>query len=215
MGTAQAGKNTKVSLCGAPVGMVDEPMGAVAPSTYWVGSSAKRIIDPRAGVVVKDDGVTVAEADYTVDHLMGMVYLDSAPTTPVTITADYLPTYELGSARALNYVRTRAELDATPFNTEAVQRILGLADVSGSIEQFEFTDQTIGAGESTFIELIENAEATVIEIRPDGSPSVIHRAWVLFNQDEMSTSPDAIVEITLNFVGDQQLGSDRVFSTRN
>lgn len=190
---------TTIKIPGTSTAMVDQPCSLVSGTTYRITDAAKRVLDPDAAVTVKDGGVAVAAADYTVDPLFGTVTLDSAPGGAVTISASYLPLLTVGTARGFGIQASRTVLDDTTFGDLAKAKLLGLADGSVSLDLLEdlLEDHDPGAGARTLGDYLAQGLPVLVEIHP-GAAGPYFRGWYVAESQEVAGEVDDLVTASLS-----------------
>jgi hypothetical protein len=104
--------------------------------TFFTAAAAKNFWDPRVEPVLEDGGGVIASG-YTIDYLLGKVTFDAPPTGSVLVTGSYLPRYVLPSCKSYSLALSANILDATVLGDEAMSRIAGLFDASGTLERLE------------------------------------------------------------------------------
>lgn len=188
--------------------MTDEACSLVTGNTYQVTNAAKRVIDPRQTVTVKDGGSPVAASGYTFDYLHGRVTFVSPPGGAVTVTATYLPRIQFGCANSFDLNETRENLDRTCFQPDAAageaarRYMLGLKTASGTITQLDVDTAMYGSGGANTLreEIMELADVDdfwVLSI--EFGNGKIWRGFVIFNEFSRSAGLDSVIETNLSW----------------
>lgn len=212
-----AGYSATVKVSGTSTAMTDEPCTIAGDGlTAQVTNTAKRIIDPAVAVTVKLNAAPlVLGTDYTLGDaffLFGTVTFTSAinpATDDVVVTANYLPTHAVLLARKYEVNATRAELEATNYDSSGVETYLaGKKGASGSIEILDIaeTDLDGGAGSIVLATLMDAGTPKLLEVTPGGS-STMFRCWVIFTSKGMGGSVADLESTTLKWVQAAQAGT--------
>lgn len=202
---AVQGYRARVLMTGASNAMTDEPMTQSGSSlTYYTTDATRNLWDPATTVVVEDGGVVVATSDYEVDYLLGEVTFDSAPSGAVTVTGAYLDRYTIATARSWTLNLSVAELDQTVFGDDAITRLAGLFDATGTVERLDFGDEDYDTGGSsgvTVFAALDGRTDVVIEQIPDINSGEVFRTYAKFFADELSAEVASLVTGALTFTG--------------
>lgn len=195
-----AGYVASIKRSGTPTTLTNEACSLVSGKTYQITNTAKRVLDPDTAVVVKGNAVTISAANIlSIDHMFGLVtFIPSyTPTTPITISGNYLPMTEVAKANSFTLTQTVETIDETDFATARANggyRVFqpGLRTVA--VELGGFYDAA-----TEFWTLLESRENVIIEINPDGSGNSIARG--IFKMVSRSQSGDvgALEEETRTF----------------
>lgn len=202
MATATAAYKTRARLT-HPDGeaMTEEAMSDSGDGLRFVTTDADRNFwDPRVEPVVEDNGVVVSSG-YTVNYLMGQVTFDAPPTGPVTVTGSYLPRFLLPACRAHTLNATAAMLEATVYGDEAVARLAGLFDVSGTLERLESGLEVYDGDAQTLWDLLDGRKVVGLEIRNDNAQPHCTRCYVLINQNDLSGAVGELATASVSFQG--------------
>lgn len=199
-----AGHNTRVRFKIGTTAFTDEATTNLGSNRYTITDLAKALFDPEVAVVVKDGGTPIATTGYTVNHLAGQVTLNSAPAGAVTITGSALQLADAVDARQMSWVYTTNQLDVTVFGDDAVGRLPGLKDVSGTVSRLadSLQDFDTGGGTLRVYDVLTSGDYTVVETQPDRNSSAhVARAFALFESDQVESQVDDLVTAVLNFQG--------------
>lgn len=178
-----AGKDYTIKISGTATTMTNEATTTTDDKTYQITNTAKRVIDNTSTLTVKDDGVTVT--GYTVNYLQGTVTFDTADETRIiTITGKYFPMTVAAYANEASTSKAVDLLEVTPFNTDYKKRIAGLKSASGTLSQFDITDET-------YIDAL--GEKVVIE-------DDYHRFWALLESTELAAAVEGVQGETVSWV---------------
>ena len=204
---ATAGFNASVLVSGTSTAMTDEATTQVgATKGYYITSLTKRILDPAVAVVVEDATVVVAASNYSVDHLAGRVTFVAGYTVngAVTVTASYLPTLEVGTARGFSFGTMRSMLDKTVFGDTATDRRAGLADCSGTLDRLDVGTDDLdgGAGTVTLAGILAAGDYTLVKVVPDTSDTdTFFACWARLESDALSADVADLVTASLSYQG--------------
>lgn len=173
-----AGYQAKILKTGTSTTMTTEPMSLVSGKTYQVTDAAKRLFDrSHATFNVFDDGVNKNAEVESIDHLFGRVTFKSSytPTTPITITTNYLPLAEVGCANEYTLTQTANAIDNTCMDT---------AQANGGNRTFEYGLKTVQLelngiykSANNFRTLLAARSELVIQINPDGAGKAVARGF--------------------------------------
>lgn len=181
------GFNASVSITGASVAMVTEAMTLVSGKTYLIDDAAKEIFDPATAITVFDNAVPVDLATDVddIDLLHGTVTFDAgyAVTGPVTITGAHLPKSAVAQARSGSFAPTRVLIEKNVFGDDAMKRLIGIKDLSGTFQALDRMEQTVGGGD-TFFDLLNDGTIFVFEFNPGAGD--VYRARVLFETGDLA-----------------------------
>lgn len=181
--------------------MTEEVMTDSGDGLRFVTTDAnKNFWDPRVEPVIEDDGVVVSSG-YTVDYLMGQVTFDAPPDGPVTVTGSYLPRFQLPACRAHTLNATAAMLETTVYGDEAVARLAGLFDVSGTLERLESGLEVYDGDAQTLWDLLDGRKVVGLEIRNDNAQPHCTRCYVLINQNDLSGAVGELATASVSFQG--------------
>jgi hypothetical protein len=195
------------------VTMTDEAMGNGGSGlVYSTTNAAKNFWDPREPAAIKDGSTTlVLGTDYTVDYLLGQVTLAAPPAGSVTVTGKYLPKLALPACRSYSLTPQRAQLDATVFGDEAVNRISGLGDVAGTLERLETGLEDYTTGES-FWDAFNAGIPVGIEERYDGDLTYCTRLYALLESLPQNATPADLATAVVGLQGVTWGNSDKSMS---
>jgi hypothetical protein len=211
MSQATAGHRAGVKIGGISTPMSDEPCSALSATVYQVTNAARRVLDRSVAVVVEADGVVVDPGDYSLDHLFGVVEFASAPATPVTVTASYLPLLTLIKSREFTLDLNAQNQESTCFGQGAVARDSTLFDLSVTINRLELGFDDLG-DTTNVVDLLLAGQPIVLELAPETGQAVF-RLWALIASKSVPSSPNDLVSSVLGFVGDDLSGT-KLFSYR-
>lgn len=116
----------------ATVSMTAQPMSLVSTGIYRITLSTRRVLDPTVTPVVKDGGVTVSAALWSVDYLTSLVTFSGYTVLgAITMDASYVAMSDISEGQSLEVSLTNQLLDITPYNSTGVKTCLqGLRDAS-------------------------------------------------------------------------------------
>lgn len=201
---ATAGFQCKIQIAASTTVLTGEGMTDSGDGLrYYMTDAADQPLDPATAITVYDGGSPVAAADYTVNHLMGYVTFASSPAGAVTLDGARLNLVTVAEARQFTFTSSRALLDDTVFEDTAVSRLASLRDVSVTFSMLtsDVTDLDAGAGTTTINDILANGTAKLLDISFGSGVTKRARAFVLFESDEVSAQPDALVEWSISAMG--------------
>ncbi len=196
---------TTIKTTGTSTAVVGGALSNVSGKIYRVTDSAKRVMDPATDPDVLDNGVSVADADIeSIDYLTGTVTFATAytPTTPITMSYNYLPLLTLAECREFSANFSNGLLDDTIFGDTARSRMAGIFDADGTVGSLDKaldTDIDSGGGTVTWENLLSNGAAKVLEIDPAAGSTLPFRMWVLFDSEGLAAAVDDIVNATISW----------------
>lgn len=170
------------------VAMVDEPMtNGGSGLVYHTTNAAKNLWDPRVAPVVEDGGGIVASG-YTVDYLMGKVTFDAPPTGSVVVTASYLPRYVVPACKSYSLAMSVNLLDKTVLGDEAVARLPGLKDASGTLERLEsgLEDYDTTGATMRLWDLLEDGVPVGLEFKTNEAVAHCTRCYALIQANNLA-----------------------------
>lgn len=168
---------------------------------FQVTAAAKRVWDPTIAVTVKDNGVTLtAGTQYVFNYLFGTIqFVSYTPTTPVTVTGQYLPLVEavLSSKFEINIKQTLA--DTTSFDSAgAMQRTGTLISYEGSLSTFDVGNTILDGVAGTWETWLLNATPKVLSILM-GTGNSYFRSWVLFESMKNSGATASVFDTAISW----------------
>jgi hypothetical protein len=200
---ALAGHTTRLKVSGTAAATTAEAHTFISGKTYQVTNTARRIIDPSVAWVVKDNGVTVAEANIlTRDYLFGRVTFVGGYTVTGPVTGDfsYLPVATIAEVRSISFTISAELQDVTTYDSSGVkQKSAALVDASGSFEFLSnpLADTDTGtAGDQSIHSFLANSTPKLLEVTLGAS---FFRAWVLPEGVEVAAEVAGLVVGTSNF----------------
>lgn len=218
-----AGKDAQIYTTGTSTSMTGESMTDEGNgTTYQIDDSAKDIFDPSVSFTVSDSNGAVAQADYTIRYLVGVVEFDSAPSDPVTIDGSYLPKYSLleGFEQSASY--SRDLYDTTQFQDDGMRRgVVGPLDVEGEFALNKAIERELdsdGGSEPTLREILLGEEThggsgsitkeRVYRAQPnDTATDTLISAWVKFSNEDLDASVGSKQERTYSMEAAKQTAS--------
>lgn len=199
---AKAAHRTIIKMSGTSTAMVSEAMSLLTGTTYRITSLFRRVLDPLVAVSVFDGGVLVPSSGYALSTLFGTVTFAVAPTGAVTITANYLPMWQLGCARSFSISNSKTILDATCFDGPGSRKKKGgLIDGTVSIGHLDTAtladDFDTGADTLTFFDSWNADTPKLVEIRPGGDATEVFRGWYILPTISVDAELDGLVETSV------------------
>lgn len=203
---ATQGYLARIQVTSSGVALTDYTMADTGGGFVWRGSSSHRYMwDPSVAVVVKVNAVVEDPANYTFDYLLGLVTFTSDQTgNTVTVTGTRLYANTIATANGCTASMARTVLDTTVFQDTAVDRIVGLFDITGTISRLDFgqTDYDDDGSRSVEVfDLLTDGDYKAIEIRPDINSDEVIRAWVRIVSDEINVGVNDLQTAVLTFNG--------------
>jgi hypothetical protein len=197
---ALIGRKCIVKISGTSAALTNEATTADGTrTTYQITNTAKRALDPTASQTVQTspDGTTwtTISTGFTLNRLEGKVVFGSAQAagTQVRISSgSYLPLSIAGEANDFKYTIEADNQDVTTFNTDYIKRKQGQKDASASLSGF-YVDRT-------FYDKLTAGALCVLEFWRDNS-NIDMKMWGIIPKDEISASPDGMVEESVDFEG--------------
>ena len=192
-----AAYNSKVQIAGTSTVFTAIATSLVSGTTYQIDDTDKRVIDPDQTVTWLDAGVPVVPA--FIDYLYGRARFTSPPGGAVTVTGQYLPLWEVTTAREFD-LSTECDLhDVTKFkSTSFKQRIAGLIDVAFMLRRLDVggRDYDTGAGNIELETLLAAGTTKIIEFLFGNSGSG-GRVAGKFDKDTLKTAVGGYDEGTI------------------
>lgn len=201
-----AGYLTTVKVTGTSTAFTGAATTSLGSNRYQITDTTKRILDPAAGITVRDGVTVLAATAYSVNYLFGIVTLNAAPAGAVTVDGSYLPTLAVAEARSCSVNPTRAELDSGIFGEDYSKFELGKKTADGSLEQLQLFDVDFGGG-VTWQTLQNGSTPKLLEVGLGGSR--FFRAWVLLPGLSAEAPADGLVTGTVNFKSVVQYAAGR------
>lgn len=133
-----AGYQAVLKKGGTSTLMTAEAMALVSGKTYQITATAKRVIDYNTALTVYGNAVAIAASNIeSIDYLNGKVTFISSytPTTPITITGNYMPLAVIANGRTFNLTQSAGEIDNTVYE---------VAQANGGMRTFAQGLKTIG-----------------------------------------------------------------------
>lgn len=169
------GYRTTFKLAGTPVQENNMAMStySTVARTFRVTNSAKCIISRDASFQFKGNGTNITTAKISsFNWLFGTVTFTSAPATPVTVSATYVPVTAVAGAHKYDLSVTRELLEDTDYTSTGWRtRTPGLIDIRLTVSRFHKADLT-------FYDVFRNAESVVVEIN-HGGQNTLARGWFI------------------------------------
>lgn len=176
--------------------MTAEAMSVVSGFTYKIDDAAKEIFDPGAALAFFENGIASSTPIASVDLLAGTVTFTGAPTTPITVTGNYLPRVTAANAFSFSANKTREIIETTVFGQTSKRRIAGLLDASGEIRSRDFADFLIGANKIS--DLFDGGTVFIISFLP-GAGLNSFRVRALIETLAVDADAGGQVEATLSW----------------
>lgn len=188
------GHATQILVSGTGLSMTAEATTSLGGDVYQITNAAKRVLDRTATITVKDGGVAVDPADYTLDRLFGKIAFASAPGGAVTVDGTYLPMTAVATATSFGISRKATNPETTPLGASgrAVTRQQTMKDVSGSLSRFDEADDL-------FADALIAGVPVVVQLNLNGSPH--RRAWALIVSDDSDGEADGFLEEGIEWEG--------------
>lgn len=165
-----SGYLAKLYKTGTPTSMTDEAMSVVSGKTYEVTADAKRCFDRNAALTFEDNSVAVDPSDIeSIDHLFGRVTFTSGYSVsgPITVTGNYLPMANVGTAKEFTLTQTAQTIDETDFAT--AQANDGHRKFGYGLKTVALELKGIYSAGNNFKDLLISRSEIIVEVNPDGS----------------------------------------------
>jgi hypothetical protein len=178
---------------GAGTAMTKEACEQVAGNVYHVTDASKRFFAPATAIQVYDNDV-LQTSGY--DILGGcQISFASAPTTPVTVTANYIAPAEVTYAQGWELSIESEAYPITSLGASYAEYLgSGLLTWSGSFERL-FEDDTWGA------RMLTNATRLLIRLFTDQPSGYVYQGWVVLTSWGQSTPGDGLERENVTFQG--------------
>lgn len=205
-----------IKTTGTAVPVVNEAcafVSGVDPNkVYRVTSAARRIWDPTVPVIVKDNAVVVAAANYTFDYLAGVVRFAVAAVGPITVDGSYLPTLAIAEIRKYDLKITATLPDVTTFDSagwrQFVQALKAL-DLSLEALSSPLVDlDGVAGGVQSLFSWLTSDTPKVVEIARGAE---FLRAWYRFENLTDSGEVEGVIALSIGLKGCAQ-GPTAAFS---
>lgn len=209
---ASAAFTCEVEQTGTAVAMTGEACTTLTVTTAQVTDAAKRVLDPDTAISVIDDAVPLADTDVTIDYLRGIVTKTSGNWNgAVTITAAYLPRYQVAEAKAFEINFSSNLVDSTTMDSTTAYHAYtkALGEVSGTISQFDDLKTDLDSGGTTIVPFTDFTAGTrrVLSIVfPSGA---YFRAFVRFESTKHGQGVDDLMNATLAWKATSATGTDQ------
>lgn len=198
-----AGYSGVVKSSGTSTAMTNEACGLVSGKIYQITATAKRVINPEVAVTVKDNSVTVAATNYSIDYLFGRITFIPAytPTTPITITGEYLPLVDRATVKGWSFEESCDLDDATVLHATNHHHKVNpqLIDMSGKLDVLEALSDDPGSGTGKLRDLLIASTRKVLEITLGASGKAM-RAFVMFNAESVPIQVDKNIVANASWV---------------
>lgn len=200
-----AAHSTTVKVSGVAVAVTGEACTDLGSNVFQITTSARRIMDPSVTPVVKDGGVAVSSALYSVNYLFGKVTFTAPPGGAVTIDYSYLPVAAIAAVKGFSVSVDNGLNEATTFDSSgARKRHKCLSDHSGSLQMLSLPIEDIDpvtGGTQTLADVFNNGTPKLLEL---GLGSYFLRSWIILGQLEVGAAVEGLVESTVSFEGAPQ-----------
>ena len=188
----RAGKSCVIKISGTATTMTGEATTTADNTIYQITSTVKQVLD-RDTVPTVLDGVGATSEDYTVNYLTGTFTFESADAgRNITITGKYLPMTTAAYAHTMSDSRVCNLHEVPKFGDSYIDRIAGLKSASGTLSQWDATDETykdaLTAGDPIVIEI-----SAISTDEPD-------RFWALLDSDELQAAADGMQDEVISWV---------------
>lgn len=198
----RAGYETVVKISGASTNFTEQTANDSGDhKLYYMASTALRAFDPDATFTIYDGGVETTE-DYEIDYIQGGVRFATADARTITISGAYLTMSTVATASSLSVNESCDLLDITPFGVTNKKRKAGLFHASGTLTQFDVSDET-------FIDAIIDAEFLVLDIY-EVSSALPKRYWAVFESSELQAAVEGAQNQVISWQSTQKF--DRLLS---
>ena len=212
---AYSSQNVALHITGAATAITDEACTEVSGTVFRITDAAKRILDPDTAIVVEDGGIPVIASAYTIDHYFGTITFGSDQSgSTITITAAYLPTYEIPAAFSGSMSINNGQIDVTQFGDSGRRRISTLDEVSFAIDTYQGGGEDFSDGDEAavlnFFSSLEGDDRIVAEYR--FSPTYAWRMTCRVSDLTLSATAGEALAKSANLVASQATPSIPVIS---
>ena len=192
------GKKALVKVSGTALTLTAEPTtDPGAHLVYQITNAAKRVLDPLAAVVVKEDGVT-SVAVWTINRLNGTVTFAVArgPAVVVTVSGSYLPMTTALACTEWTMNLTGQNADVSSYDSLGwVERLPIFKDATGSVKSWRDTvdrtwENALIAGTPIVLALYTNNA---------GNPDFL--LWVELNKQQVQAALKSAQAQSIDFEG--------------
>jgi hypothetical protein len=209
-GFVAAHSGVTIKFDGTPVAIVaGEAMSQISGKYYRVTDAAKRCLDHRQNLEIRDNGVAVAATNIEhIDYLNGIVKFAASYTVtgPVTIqVGTYIPFTTLGVVKSFSFDVSADLPEKTVFGNTSRRYLRGLADFTIDLAAFDHLESA--AGVETLEASLNSGTTRIIsiEIIQDGSTlangGLLVRGLVKLQNPSTDADPGSIVETGSKFEG--------------
>ena len=199
---------SSLKISGTAVVITNEACTGLGGSQWQVTTAARRIIDPATAVVVKDTGVTVSAALYSVNMLFGIITFSGyTPTGAVTLTGAYLPLLTVAEVRSADVSMETDMADSTTFDNAGYKgKTPTLDDWSGSFEFLSLPTvdlDGVAAGTQSITSWRESGTPKLLELKLSATPHY-WRGWGVFDAGSMKLGVGDLAVFTASMKGASQ-----------
>lgn len=201
MSQGSPGYSADLYVSGVSTAMTDEATTEVSGTVFQITSTAKRIIDHGVAVVVKVDTV-VQSSGYEVNYNTGTVTFDTTQTTKtVTVTASYLPRFQVAQVRVINPEFSFDSADSSVCQDSAESNTLTILRARLGVELVQLLD-THAYTTTDLGDILLGKEIKVLECQPVGSGQKVLRIRGTFDGATwQNNGPADISSGTLSLIG--------------
>lgn len=197
-----AGYVVGLKITGTPTGMTAEACSLVSGKTYEVTDTTKRILNRSSSPAldILDNGVSVAAANIeSIDYLFGQVTFVAGytPTTPITMTGEYLPATEIAGAKTFTLTQTANPIDESTI--PIVKANDGRRVYSYGLKTVSLDISGVYASSNGFLANLLSRNEFILEINPDNSDLAVARGFFRFTTQGQSGNVGELEEETLAF----------------
>lgn len=209
---AQAGSATSVSVSA-------EACTSLSATIYRVTNSLRRVLDPAHTPVVKDGGVTVSAALYSVNYLTGTVTFSGYTVLgSITIDAYYVPMATIAEVQSIDFGVVQQLNEITPFDaTGAGARTFkaGLVgatlNIGGTLMPWvDLGGDVVGGVTTYFTESTPRAWRMYFY---DGSNYFVAVMWGTVKEHKESSAVDGVIKMALTLEANARSGKSVAFDS--
>lgn len=199
----QAGYKTKVKIGGTAVPVVDEPCTMASANNYYITDATRNLFDRYTTVVVEIDNVVVDPTLLSINYLFGKIVTQAGvPDGVMTVSYSYIPTVDAACTNSTSLDITGDVLDDTCFKSAQANngfrtKILGINDISGSLENLSLVDKT-------FRDAKLNRNSVLVEWDFDGTGTEMARGWFVVESDNQANDLGGLIQNSISL----QLNAD-------
>lgn len=180
----------------------DAAMTQVTSSKYKITSASQNCMSPLAVVELTDNGNPVAESDYRINYLFGVVTRNTGSFTgPLLITYEYLPLHRVaeGTGITLNFSTKLIDATTCDNSVSARARATTLVDCSGTLTGLDTLMTDIDPTAETIKPFLDFMANTTRVVEVTFYTGTIFRCYANLSGVQESASTEDILKASLDF----------------